>query len=254
MRITENDEIVYQVLKVLDETATPIGAGSIRKNLLPDYRVSMASVGIILRDLQERGLVIREGFRGHVVSVKGRDFLMAYRNRQKNACLADRIFEYLTGNERQRLENILEARRAVETEVARLAAKRANDADIAQLSRNTGELMKARGGREKARLDREFHALLLDSAKNPLLNTLFDFSEQVTAASDGASLEQFLAAVREKIGSTLCKDHSDILKAIMNKDGAGAEKAMAAHIDRILYLLENPLGRPPEKEDPHLVP
>jgi len=239
VRVTENEDILYMVLKSIEESAAPIGAGSIQRTIAPQASLSMATVGIILRDLQDRGFVIREGYRGHLITPEGRDFLAAYRNRQKKACLADRIFDYLTGSDRQRLVDILEVRRAIETEAARLAAGRAREIDIQRLSRNVEEQGKASGEKERAALDREFHAVLLDAAHNPLLNTLFDFSEQVTAASDGETLDHFLSTVREEIGGALAADHAQIIQAILRRDANAAERVMAAHLDRVVEFLQD---------------
>jgi len=247
MRITENEEVIYLVLKALDNSKTPAGAGTIRRALLPRFSVSMATVGIILRDLQDRGFVIRKGFRGHTLTEAGRVFMAGYRDRQKKACLADRIFDYLTGSDRQRLADILEARRAIETEAARLAAARADQQDVGRLARNAEDLRRASAERQRAALDREFHAVLLDAAHNPLLGTLFDFLEQVTEASDGESVGQFLSKVREEIAPALAEDHARILQAISRKDASGAEKAMSAHMDRVLAFLEVPAGIPPKE-------
>ena len=244
VRVTENEDILYLVLKSIEESAAPIGAGTIRRHILPQASLSMATVGIILRDLQDRGLVIRQGYRGHQITDDGRNFLAAYRNRQKKACLADRIFDYLTGSDRQRLVDILEARRAIETEAARLAACRAGEADISRLRRNVQEQLSSGSEREGAALDREFHAILLDAAHNPLLNTLFDFSEQLTAASDGESVDHFLVKVREEIAGALIEDHGRVLEAVARHDQGEAEKAMGAHLDRVIAFLGVAAGSP----------
>ncbi|NLH94694.1 MAG: FCD domain-containing protein [Synergistaceae bacterium] len=242
MRLTENEEVLYLVMKSIEESQTPIGAGAIQRAIASRVRLSSASVGIILRDLQDQGLVVREGYRGHRLTPKGRTFLENYRNRQKKACLADRIFDYLTGSERQRLADILEARRAIETEAARLAASRAEELDLRRLGRNVEEQGKTTEARQRSLLDREFHAALLDAAHNPLLNTLFDFSEQLTAASDGESVDNFLSKIREEIGEILFEDHLRVLRAVSARDAAEAERAMAAHMDRVLAFLDRTDG------------
>jgi GntR family L-lactate dehydrogenase operon transcriptional regulator len=242
VRLTENEEVLYLVMKSIEESQTPIGAGAIQRAIASRVRLSSASVGIILRDLQDQGLVVREGYRGHRLTPKGRTFLENYRNRQKKACLADRIFDYLTGSERQRLADILEARRAIETEAARLAASRAEELDLRRLGRNVEEQGKTTEARQRSLLDREFHAALLDAAHNPLLNTLFDFSEQLTAASDGESVDNFLSKIREEIGEILFEDHLRVLRAVSARDAAEAERAMAAHMDRVLAFLDRTDG------------
>lgn len=242
VRLTENEEVLYLVMKSIEESQTPIGAGAIQRAIASRVRLSSASVGIILRDLQDQGLVVREGYRGHRLTPKGRTFLENYRNRQKKACLADRIFDYLTGSERQRLADILEARRAIETEAARLAASRAEELDLRRLGRNVEEQGKTTEARQRSLLDREFHAALLDAAHNPLLNTLFDFSEQLTAASDGESVDNFLSKIREEIGEILFEDHLRVLRAVSARNAAEAERAMAAHMDRVLAFLDRTDG------------
>ncbi len=249
MRVTENEEILYLVLKSIEDSPSPIGAGSIQRAISPQVSLSPATVGIILRDLQDRGFVVREGYRGHRLTPKGMEFLEGYRNRQRKACLADRIFDYLTGSERQRLVDILEARRAIETEAARLAAFRAEEPDLRRLGRNVQEQKNPSGARQRNLLDREFHAALLDAAHNPLLNTLFDFSEQLTTASDGESVDQFLSKVREKIGEILVEDHLRIYRAVSARDAVAAEKAMAAHMDRVLAFLDRGSDQPAPNRD-----
>lgn len=120
---------------------------------------------------------------------------------------------------------LYEMRAVLEGTTARLAARAASDVEIDELETLNNQLAAIGTGPEAARLNRIFHATLLDAAKNRFL------------ARSMASLQRALMI----LGPTMLSDstrakaataeHEEILKALKTRDGDAAEKAMRAHIE-----------------------
>lgn len=120
---------------------------------------------------------------------------------------------------------LYEMRAVLEGTAARMAARAASDIEIDELVALNETLSDAGTGPEAARLNRLFHANLLDSAKNRYL------------ARSVASLQKALLI----LGPTMLSDdarakaadaeHRSILEALKARDEAGAEHAMRKHIE-----------------------
>ena len=136
------------------------------------------------------------------------------------------LMELMT--QRHRLPAILEAREALETQLATLAAARRTDADIAvmegALDAMTADIDAGGLGEEGDRL----------------------FHEAVTRAADSALLADFMTALAAPISETRrsslgepgrprlsLRAHQRILEAIRRGDGPGARRAMRHHVNMV---------------------
>lgn len=129
---------------------------------------------------------------------------------------------------RHRLPEILEAREALETELATLAAARRTDADIASMAKALDAMAAdIAGGGLGEDGDRLFH-------------------EAVTAAARSPLLAEFMAALAAPIAETRRSSlgepgrpprslhaHQRILEAIERGDGPGARRAMRRHVKMV---------------------
>jgi DNA-binding FadR family transcriptional regulator len=127
---------------------------------------------------------------------------------------------------------LIRARRAIEGEVAMLAAGEASDDDRHEIQAAHDELLAAQTGNLSTEaVDRRFHVAIARATHNgPLEGVVARLWDQGRGA---------LWQVMEKHFSTpalkaaTLKDHRAILKTILGGDGAGARKAMHAHLDRV---------------------
>lgn len=137
-------------------------------------------------------------------------------------------------------QQLMEARTVVELGVARLAAQRRTDADVARM-RETVDDMQA--GHDAGDLpsytaaDRAFHEALLSTARNPFLAALFEpirtlvDQVRVTTACDVTMREKAIAA------------HTRILEAVAAGDERAAVEEMWAHVEEAhLAAAEGHLG------------
>jgi len=124
----------------------------------------------------------------------------------------------------------------IEVGGARLAAQRANADDIAALADRLAALREASTGEESHLADHEFHREVARISGNDLLLVSHDGIAPLFAdlrlevwiglTESGADVEPDIEA------------HADLLRAIEKHDVDGAERAMRAHLDQSLRLLE----------------
>lgn len=148
------------------------------------------------------------------------------------------------------LRELLEVRGILETEIAGLAAERADAEDVAamrvQLDRMRGSIEAPEGYVDA---DVAFHASLARAARNDVLLTMFEPAVELLRAS-----RQFSAA---RPGNALraLGEHEKILKRIQDGDAAGARKEMRLHLANTAEDIEAAVGegtantkKPSEKE------
>lgn len=120
---------------------------------------------------------------------------------------------------------LYEMRAVLEGTAARLAARAASDVELDELDVLNDQLAKAGTGPEAARINRIFHATLLDAAKNRFLAKSM-LSLQKALLILGPS--QLLDGDRAE---EAVSEHRRIMVALKTRDGAAAETEMRAHIE-----------------------
>jgi GntR family transcriptional regulator, transcriptional repressor for pyruvate dehydrogenase complex len=132
---------------------------------------------------------------------------------------------------RDRLPAVLEARRALEIPLARLAARRRTDRDLAAiadgLDRMRREVAEGAIGLDG---DAAFHGAVAGAAHNPVLAGLLDALAEEVAETRAESLSQEARPPRS------LADHEAIAGAIEAGDEDSAAAAMEAHLDHVADL------------------
>ncbi|MDT8344000.1 MAG: GntR family transcriptional regulator [Thermohalobaculum sp.] len=120
---------------------------------------------------------------------------------------------------------LYEMRAVLEGAAARLAARAAGEAEIAELEALNAEIASAPDAATAYELNRQFHRLLLEAAKNRYLVRSMNALQQTltilgpTTLADPERAEQAVA------------EHARVLAALAARDGARAEAEMRAHIE-----------------------
>ncbi len=226
----QNGEKEYFVLEIIDGFNEPVGSGTISTELKRKVgEISEATVGRLLRRLDERGWTEKEGFRGRVLTEEGKVALEKLREENKRKDDTTRFLELTRVEEKEELINILIARRAIEREIARLAAEKATEKDVEGLTeiieRNLGKIKASKPGADE---DVAFHKFLAEIADNKFLEVALDLIRQE------GQLSPILEYVRQRVGSAIVADHKMVLDAIARGDAEGAERAMVDHIEGII--------------------
>ena len=124
------------------------------------------------------------------------------------------------------LSALVEARRAIEMELAMLACERANDQDLADLEQSV-EMLKASvdDPRGWAQANNLFHYVVGRAARSPALSQFqHDVIEEMTVVMDGWNAEHYSGA------DQIIETHERTLEAFKSRDPARVRKAMAEHL------------------------
>jgi DNA-binding FadR family transcriptional regulator len=134
--------------------------------------------------------------------------------------------------------HVLEVRRGLEREAARLAARRRTDDDLARLSdalARQHELAAADDRDGFVRGDLAFHRLVTVAAHNPVLTDLLDHLGEALDATIALTVDE-----QHAVGSPLFHVHTDLVEAVRDGDAEAAGRASDALLDELLALLGDP--------------
>lgn len=120
---------------------------------------------------------------------------------------------------------LYEMRAVLEGTAARLAARAASDLELDELAAINEALGRAGDPGEAARLNRQFHNVLLDAAKNRFLKKSMLGLQKALLILGPTTL-----AVAERAEGAL-DEHRALLAALRARDSAAAEARMRAHIE-----------------------
>ncbi len=190
------------------------------------FGVSRNSVREAMRALEEQGvLVSRRGDGTYVTDPE----VAAFEPPLAGAVRA----------QRRRLADIFAFRRAVEPEVAALAAAHASADDLERLEAVLAE-QKARlaDGLDESELDAEFHRLLARACRNGVFLSVLTGVQDVLAETRAETLRD---PSRRKAS---LEYHRRILKALRGRDPEAARQAMAAHLAAVEEGLLGPAAAP----------
>src|SRR3954451_14941168 len=197
--------------------------------LAREFQVGRTSVREGLQKLRAHGLIeSRKGLGAFVTTAPASDPLAE--------------FARWTASDPAAIEQLVEARVALETLAAALAALRATDAEVDVLERLNVQHGSADGTAELVATDQAFHAAIMAAARNRfvsgayevLISELTDFREKTLAlpwASDRS-----------------VKGHAAIVRAIRGRVPTAAREAMAEHLWVLYTEIEETAaaeGRPP---------
>ncbi|TQM11702.1 GntR family L-lactate dehydrogenase operon transcriptional regulator [Pseudonocardia kunmingensis] len=223
------------LLLVLHRADEPIGARVARRLLEEAGReLSEASVSRVLAKLDAAGMTESVGRKGRVLTDVGRRFttsslLSRHRHEQFTRALDLRSV--------QEVLDWLRARRALETEIARLAAERAHQTEIdaleAALADHERQLDR---GADPTPAGMHFHQLIIGAAKSPLFEALTGSLYTPALAPVERALD-VITGGRGTIGHSPA-EHAVILAAIKDHDPDAASEAMHSHLDRLIKEVE----------------
>jgi GntR family transcriptional repressor for pyruvate dehydrogenase complex len=230
-RVTVGDEIVRRLTNyILDHGLKPGDKLPTERELMTLLSVGRSSLREAIKTLSAVGLVrvaVREG-----MFVGGGE----------SSVLSKPLSWALLLGERSTRE-VVEARRAVEIELAGLAAQRATPAAIATISRVYEQMRASRGdGVAYTQADLEFHLAVARAADSQVLYHILETLRHIIHAW----IEKTVTGNRGRPRSL--DEHAPILDAIRRHDRDLARAAMASHLDaaaaRLLALVA-----PTDEED-----
>jgi len=232
--LNARENLERDLLTIIRDSAQPVGCGHISQVLQnKGHSISEATVGRLLRDLDNQGYTDKAGFQGRSLSAKGLARLEELENKRKSLEWGIEFASALRGHSKAQLLEVLVARRAIESELAYLAARNRSEADAAQLGailQRQREALDAGGG--AAQEDVEFHALIARMAGNRILGAAIALIRQDT------QLSPVLEYIRRRVKSAVYIDHQRIAEAIAAGQADLARELMTEHINNLMKDVE----------------
>ncbi len=235
MNQANNDEIIFNILACMKTSTDPVGAGSVQRYLSSQgYTLAEATVGRILRDMDYSGLTEKKSNQGRVISEAGHAKYKEIRSAQWQGKWAENFFiDAFEPSDAAHLTELIEARRPVEIEVARLAARNADISDIAALQELVcRQEALAKEGRPVSQIDTEFHRLLAKASRNKILEAIVELLRK--KQEDAAEFEE----IRRHAGNIYNNEHRKIFEAIEQHDPDMAVLAMRRHLGNLLHSIK----------------
>jgi len=125
---------------------------------------------------------------------------------------------------------ILEARKAVETEIVGLAAKKATKEDIVSIRESLDKMKSAMTNIPGImEFDREFHINIAKAAHNSLLFSMMTYLVDLLKEKLWINLKEKSWSIPGR-PQKYFEEHTEIFNAIKNKDSKGARKRMYDHL------------------------
>jgi DNA-binding FadR family transcriptional regulator len=237
-----NMEVERTTLARLIDANEPVGSVRLAEALVEaGFEVAEATAGRILRRLDRAGLTLPLTTKGRVITPKGRQRLAELRVAKEHDTHQVRLVDAVRTRDVDEVMDLLHVRRLVEVEAARLAALRATDQDIAQLTAVDSTQLRDFSKDEPSRVEaaRHFHRLvaqvsrnrvlialamiLLDEANDPLARML----DRLAISSDRRAVPRF------------AQHHQAVIGAIRRRDPEAAERAMRTHFDQLVAAVRH---------------
>lgn len=199
------------------------------RDLAEMFGVSRTTVRQALAALEAKGLIESHIGSGTFARRHSAEFAVA-----RLAHMLDRA--------RVRLTEALEARTLLEPQVAGLAAKRAQPADLADIASHLEQMERAKDDPGAwLEHDAAFHRAIAQAARNPIVLSILEVLQSSIQETRGLSLSNPNGL------ATHTDDHRRIFTALQTGDQAGAAAAMADHLrhvrDLAASVLEQHAGR-----------
>lgn len=216
------------LLKYMNDSHTPVGSGTACEVLTREgFQVSEATVGRLLRYMDSQGYTQRLGFKGRTLTDQGRDYIDRLADRENRQHHSDTLAKIVRSQSLDDLLDTLVARRAIEREIARLAAQNVTPEQAKELQVIVHEYESAQGDRV-ADGDVAFHHALATAAGNKVLMAALNLIRK------DAQLSPVFGYIREQLHRKVFSDHKQIYDAVTAKDSMAAEVAMVNHIENLI--------------------
>lgn len=210
---------------VVEELAARIIGGELPEgSVLPTEGILGAEFGVsrtVLREglklLEERGLVRVEQGRGTTVQP-----------RELWNLLDPTVLRIALQHDPDTglLDNLITVRRLLEAEMARVAADRLTEEDLAELEQNIERMKDAVGDyREFQRLDQQFHAQLMRASGNQIGRTIVRSIHQYAGWTPSLNSPGARASLERTVAG-----HTAIFEALRTRNGDMAAERIAEHI------------------------
>ncbi|HZK61209.1 MAG TPA: FCD domain-containing protein [Anaerovoracaceae bacterium] len=224
------DEKELMTLEFIAASNEPIGSWLLGEKLEGNgITISIATVGRILNKLEKLHFVGKESFKGRIITDKGLEAIGKAKILVDINFHKDKLDEMINTKVLKDYIMVLQARKAIERETARLAARNITDGEI----KNIEEILRRQESNREtnqsvAAEDVNFHKAITKASMNTVLESIY------TIISTFGQQTELFEYIRIQVKSPFRTAHQEIFEAIKNHDEERAEKCMIEHINNLI--------------------
>lgn len=224
------DERELILLELIRDAAEPVGSWCLVEMMEGrGIQISSASIGRMLHRLESLGYVECQANKGRILTKEGRKAIEMSKTLRSIDRHRDDLASLVDSKVLDEFIMVLQARKAIERETARLAAENISETKIAQLEALIQEQeRKAELGESIAEIDISFHKEIAEASRNQALQALYGILSMMGQQSD------LFEYMRDQIGNPYRMAHREILRALVAHDAEAAERAMINHLDSLI--------------------
>lgn len=228
-----SQQLDHAILEALHSSDQPMGSWSIYYLLKErGFSASAPTIGRRLRDLERQNFVGKVTVEGRSITPNGIRVLHSSAHDHRIRNTAEEVLKLLKSNRRKDILDLLQARRVIEGESARLAAMFATKKDIAMLEdivrRQRNQVERGALGVKE---DVDFHESLARISGNRFI------AYSVHLLRSHEWMNNAVIAIRAKIGKPIV-DHEKLVAALRAHNPNSAQKIMEKHITRMMGEVE----------------
>ena len=215
------ERIVIQIKELIENGTLPYGAK------LPSESELAASFGVSRNTVRESLLILE--FMGFVKTSKGKATEVTIPS--MNSVL--KKIAGFTVSERSFVSNLLETRFMLEPKIARMAAQRASDEEIAEMRLCLAKIEENMASYTDSNVfSAEIHDLVVKACHNEVLETIM-----TSLSSYIQNFSRFIFGFKGQPEKSLA-EHREIVEAIAARDADAAEAAMVRHLEHVNAFYE----------------
>ncbi|MFZ5967941.1 MAG: FCD domain-containing protein [Bacillota bacterium] len=227
-QILDDKELI--VLECIASSKEPLGSWVLVEKLEEkDINTSSATIGRILNRLERLGYVEKESFKGRLITKQGMEAIERAKTIERINYHKNELDKMINTKVLENYIMVIQARKAIERETARLAAQNITDAEIEYIENIVKEQEIRRAKNESiADADINFHKAIAKASRNMVLESLY------TIISTFGQQSKLFEHIRSQVKSPYITSHKDIFEAIKRHDEDEAENRMIEHMENLM--------------------
>lgn len=219
-----NDQPI-ELLKLIRMSPIPLGATQLSEKT----GIPPATVGRMLAKLEKEGRLEKVSNRGRQLTEAGEHYLESTTLHKSKMNVADKLILLIRDNNLERMLEIQQTRRLLESYTVEIAARNATAEDVQVLEDILLDyIYESKHGNPHSETDVRLHLHIAKMSGNATIHQIL----MLILQSDNRYYSQLLAAMRQSIDERI-KQHRDIVEAIKARNPEEAVAAMTRHLDTL---------------------
>lgn len=227
---------MFIILYSLSKSKKPLGSWVLKEEITKcGESISFATVGRLLKQLDNVGLTRLVQNKGRVLTEKGYYYLEKLRNDLEKKKIEGELKDSIHPKNIMDITELLKIRKIIEKEIIKLVVANATNDDIKQLERTIFLHHTSDESKDKEIPLIDFHALLSEISRNRILDSVLKL-----LIHEELMLEEKFPDIAKKLREAHhIEQHKQILEAVKKRDLDSAIKHTEEHIQHLIDSVYN---------------